>query len=1005
MAHLTLHLFGSPQVELDGNLVKVDRHKAIGLLAYLAVNPERHSRNQLATLLWPEYDQRRARAALRRILTSLNKLGLNHWLAADRETICLEQTGTVWTDVNRFQHQVEGCLSTGQFGAACLPSLTEAVGLYQADFLAGFSLRDSAGFDEWQLLQSENLRQTLARALAELVNYHLGQYEFELAMTYSQRWLTVSPLSEMAHRYRMQLYLEQGERTAAVQQYQECVQLLETELGIGPSAETVSLYEQIQHETFHGLNGTIPSPTPTVPKTGRLHNFPAQPTPFLGRQPELTAIGERLQADDCRLLTLTGPGGMGKTRLALQAAQIQQTNFPDGLYFIPLNSVRSSDFLVAIIAENLALSFDGHKQPCHHLMTYLQDKRLLLVLDNFEHLMSKVSLLGDILSHAPQVTLLVTSRERMNLQGEWTFELQGMSYPLDEPSEPIEAYSSVTLFLDRAARADAAFTLTEAEKPYVARICQLVGGVPLGIELAASWVRVLSCQEIVAEIEWGDESDGNLDFLTTSLRDVPERHRNLRHVFGPSWQLLSAEEKQVFSSLSVFRGLASREAIQAVTGADLWLISSLVDKSLLSRTGQGRYEMHSLLRRYALEKLRQTPGLSEQAHDRHCDYYAAFLQQQENRLKGVDQRQALADIGEMIEDIRAAWSRAVAHRKIAQLEQAALSLWHFYAVYSQFQEGVEAFGEAVAKLQEMSVADDSPRMQALMGRMLSYLGWCLLRQGVYEQAKAVLHQSIALLHQHGREADVAASLQYLGILNGELGQAVESEQLLQESLDIYKKGNYQWDIAWSLSNLALITSDWDETRQVKAKKMLEKSLTIYQAIGNSSGVAKVLNNLGYIAYKQGDFSTAKQYLQEGLTLRRQTGYPRGIVVSLNNLGHVYGAAGEYEASQQYYYESLQLAQEIHTVPLTLAALGGLAVPFARLERLEQAILLLNLVLSHPASDTKTRHRATLLFEPLQPRLSTGLLASLEAQAQAGLANLEGFVAEILAEWRATARVA
>ena len=1001
MARLALFLFGSPQIKLNETPLKLNRHKATALLAYLAIHPERHSRNTLATLLWPNQDQTRARAALRRILVTLKKAGLEPWLEANRETIGLVSTTSLWIDVLQFRQHLADCLAaSGDPDTVCVPLLTDAVTLYRGDFMAGFTLRDSPDFDEWQRLQTENLRHDQTSALARLVRCYRNQGDYEAAIGFARRWLTLDPLYELAHRQLMELYIWNGQRSAALQQYQACLYLLEEELGVPPSEETIALHRRIQQ----GLEieevdkpRMLSLPSDSASQTPTLHNFPTQPTPFLGRRPELTEIAQRLNNADCRLLTLLGPGGIGKTRLAIQAAREQAANFPHGLYFVSLASVSSVDFLPSTLADALNLPLDGQEDIAPQLFNYLRHKQLLLVLDNFEHLVRKVGLVAELLSEAPHIKVLVTSRERLNLQGEWTVDIKGMHYPTSTDVDSVEGYGAVALFLHRAYRVHSSFALTEADKPHIVRICQLMTGVPLAIELAASWIRLLSCAEIAAEIEQMYQHQDNLDFLSTTLHDVPQRHQNLRSVFDHSWQLLSVEEKRVLRKLSVFQGGCQRDAIERVIEANLALISALVDKSLLTRSASGRYEMHVMLRQFVAEKLHQNQAEAEATQDRHCTYYTSFLHQRETELRGTAQKEILAEIAVEIENIRAAWRWAIIHGKTREIEQALESLSYFYAMYSWFQEGVETFGRAAATLKKRAQQDvaDGEQLSRLQGQILAQLGWFFLRQGFYDQARDLLQESIDIFQRLNEQEQIATPRHFLGILANQVGELAEARAQLQASLEIYRKNNNPWGMAWTLSNLAY-TSATDEDEFFEATKLIQESLAIYKAIGNKQGIAIALNNLGYILYRQGDYSTAKQLITESLSLRREIGFPRGIAVGLNNLGHVTAALKEYDICKSCYYEALQLATTIEAVPLTLGALGGLAIPYHSQGKIERALTLLNLVLQHPASTKETKERA---MDDLD-RLKLGLLPganSIPMTIETYTETYEKIIKEILAE--------
>jgi len=361
--------------------------------------------------------------------------------------------------------------------------------------------------------------------------------------------------------------------------------------------------------------------------------LPISLNPLLGRERELAAIGQLCQDPQCRLLTLIGPGGTGKTRLALQVATEQQETFTHGVAFVPLAPIVNREQAVTAMAEALGLVLYIATDRADQLLRYLREKSLLLVLDNFEHLLMDaptVALVGDLLRGAPGLRLLVTSREPLYLQAEWVFEVQGLPVPESAKADELEASSAVKLFLQRAQQARVGFTLAPEDRPAVLRICQLVEGLPLGIELAAAWVLSLSCQEIAAEIE------RNLSFLTTSTRDVPERQRSISAVFDHFWKLLSVEEQRVLRQLSVFQGGFGREAAEQVVGASLTLLSTLVSKSLLRRTDPrtSRYDMHELVRQYALSHLQKDEQEYIQTRNRHCRYYITLLERREMALKG-----------------------------------------------------------------------------------------------------------------------------------------------------------------------------------------------------------------------------------------------------------------------------------------------------------------------------------------------------------------------------------
>ncbi len=387
MPDVAIYLLGAPSIVLDGRPVTIERRKTLALLAYLAVAGRAHRREELITLLWPDLDSARGRAQLRNILFDLQRVIGKGWLDTEGDQVILRAGPGLFVDIGRF-HELLAQVAAHSHPShrvcdACLVALTEAASLYTADFLAGFTLEDAAEFDAWQSFQTESLRLELAGVLEKLATGLAGRQEYDAAISHARRWSALDPLHEPAQRLLMQLHALAGDRAAAVRQYQECVRVLQAELGIEPEPETTALFEAIRGGTTGQPAPALPfslSPTPT-------HNLPPDPTPFIGREAELAQIAERLADPACRLLTILGPGGMGKTRLAIQAARGEADRFAHGACFVDLAPVASAEQLAAAILRALQVPAQGATEPDQHILSYLADKQMLLVLDNYEHLL------------------------------------------------------------------------------------------------------------------------------------------------------------------------------------------------------------------------------------------------------------------------------------------------------------------------------------------------------------------------------------------------------------------------------------------------------------------------------------------------------------------------------------------------------------------------------------------------------------------------------------------
>ena len=632
------------------------------------------------------------------------------------------------------------------------------------------------------------------------------------------------------------------------------------------------------------------------------------PTPFIGRAAEQAELAARLADPACRLLTIVGPGGVGKTRLVLEAATNAITGFADGICFVPFAPVGSAELIIPAIAHALGFAFSGAAEPFAQLIRYVREKDLLLVLDNFEHLLEGTGLLADILQQAPQVKLLVTSRERLHLQWEWVIELRGLpSHPAGRDAGPAGS-TAMALFVERARRIRGDFALEPHEDACVTQICQLLEGLPLGIELAAAWVRVLSCAEIAQEIA------RNLDFLAAAARDVSARHRSLRAVFDQSWNLLSNGERRVLRQVSVFRGNFSREAATQVAGATLPLLAALVDKSLLRRNAAGRYDMHELVRQYAEEHLRGSAEAQE-THERHAAYFLALAEEAEPQLLGAGQEAWRSRLEDEHDNLRAAlaWSRAAPEGAETELRLAG-ALAHFWELHSHFSEG--------RKWLEGALRRRGSVVPAVQAKALNAVGVLAEAQGAEAGAVALIEESLALRRELGDEQGSAESLLYLGRFARNRGDYARACRLEEESLALFRKHRIMWGVVWALMSLGDVALDQGD--QARAAARFQETLARAQELGNRHAVAWAIRNLGLVAHTQGDQAAAAARYQESLTLFEEIGSAWGRAEVLCNQGWLAHMQGDDRRATAHYQESLALFRELEGKRLISACLEGLA---------------------------------------------------------------------------------
>jgi len=619
-----------------------------------------------------------------------------------------------------------------------------------------------------------------------------------------------------------------------------------------------------------------PAPPQAIPinSTPPLNtNLPATVTPFLGRERELAELARLLADPNFRLLSIVGPGGMGKTRLAIEAAHSQMEGYRDGVRFVSLAPLQTVEDILPAIAMALQLSFQADARiPQQQLHDYLREKQMLLVLDNFEHLIGGARLVHELLQAAPGVKVLVTSRERLRLSGEAVYLLEGMDFPDWETPPDLDTYSGVRLFVQSARFARPDFVLQSDDLPYVVRLCRLVDGVPLGIVLAAAWVEMLSLQEIVAEIEH------SLDFLSSDLRDLPERQRSLRAVFEHSWRLLDDDERAVFQAMSIFRGGFTRQAAEVVAGAGLPLLSALLNKSLIQRAEVGRYELHELVRQYAAEKESQDPA-SAQGRNRHAHYYLTLLRQQMDNLTGRQLQTRLGTVAADLENIRAGWDWATEKGEATLIGSALEYLCHFYEWQGRYAEGAAASRVAARMARSVGTTRVEVNAQIWQAAFCRTLGDQTGAQRLLQESADALAQ----LGQAGEDVGQEQADIVLGLarLSRDAGDGQAAKQRYTEAVALYEALDDSWAMSRALNELSYILRNLenveDQQHDQEAEQAARRSVAICRQNGDSVGVAEGLIQLSASLHPKTD--EARHALEESLALYTQLKIESGVLAA------------------------------------------------------------------------------------------------------------------------------
>ena len=752
-----------------------------------------------------------------------------------------------------------------------------------------------------------------------------------------------------------------------------------------------------------------------------MKNLPSPRTSFVGRAAELAEIDRLLEDPDCRLLTLLGPGGAGKTRLALEAAARRVERYPHGVHFIPLVSVASPEFLAPAVADAIQFAVDGAHSGFsaqEQLLDYLNERSTLLVLDNFEHLVEGADLLGEIIERAPKVELLTTSRERLNVQSEWVLDVHGLG--LAENGNG--GSGALRLFVERATQVMPGFSLDDDERAEARRICTLVEGLPLGIELAASWVSVLSCAEIADEIE------RNIDFLATSMRDVPERHRSLRAAFDQSWRLLSCKQQDGLARLSVLRGDFGREAASAVADADPRLLSELVSKSLVRRSDFGRYQLHELLRQYAAERLAASPGEERDAREQHARHYAAMLTERKAALMGPDLAVARDELRGELDNLRAAAEWIVAeddeHVALPVLESFYTFLW----MHSWFDgaETLELLGRTAG-----FDADDPASASAVALAAAMYRIAIGARLGYDPAAEELAVRCLPVLRARNTERELASCLCALGIMavyrdvypdavvfseeGAEVARAIgdgltESgalmdlgfAHLLLDDLEAAREAFEAAHVlseklgnplarAYATSKLGLLADA--EERYGDAMRLHMEANDLFAGVGDVGGVGYALSRASLSAYGTDEYEEALRLGRAGYEAFSEVNHRWGTIAALCRIGFAALALGDVGEAQQTFRDALERAHDSAAISLQLLALIGVGAVLLKTGEREQAATMLTFALGHEQLPSSYGVVARPVLAALEGELPPEQLAA--ARAEATAASLQDFVTQVI----------
>jgi predicted ATPase/DNA-binding SARP family transcriptional activator len=872
-----LRLLGTPRFEgVESSELTLER--PLWLVAFLVCRETWVSREELVLLFWPDSDEAAGRQNLRQLLYRARNLVFG--AALETEALRVRYNGP--SDVASFKL------------ALLHEDWTVALEVYDGELLSNANPQGSLEFESWLEFEREELqsgwRNAALRRAAQLEargQYSEGFHQIEAAL---KRDGFNDDFLRSLLKFAALAQLEAAGLTIFERFRREFIHALELDV----PDDILELAQDLRAAlSRRATNPSVNPPAATIaPRevvvSAAQNNLPVNMTAFVGRRGELLEVRNRCLASDCKLLSLVGAGGIGKTRLALEVARQHEAEFCDGVSFISLAALENPDLLEATILETLHLKFSPDRQG-QKLIESLRDKNMLLVLDNFEHLLEASPLIGTILEHAPKVKVLVTSREPLGLRGEWVIELEGLPSP--DHFSALETQDAANLFSASARRVNSSFKLELDDLPDFSRICKAVAGMPLGLEIASSWTRVLSLGEIADELEHDPDS------LEISSRDLPERQRSLRAVFEHSWNLLRPDEQAILARLSVFKGGFERQAALEVAGARLPSLLALVQKSLVQKNPEKRFELHSIVRQYSERKLE---GLLRRATlEKHAKYHLGLVERAKREIVG-NMQIWLEALSLEHDNIRASLEFMYHHDPHGGAQMCG-NLEPFWYVRGHYQEGL-GWAKRFLAHPELQTPNAN-RIQVL------FCASSLSKElGAYEDSRTWSLERLALCQKLGDASGQAKTERFLGVLARELGQLEEACERLERAVEQTGRSGDLMEHSIAYNDLGIVYAYLDEHH--KAQNCFQKSLELKRRMGDQQGISYAIGNLAQIAAMLGNTDQSHALELESLGLKRELGDLQGIANSLANLGQSAMNDLNYDQARSYFDESLSILRTL-----------------------------------------------------------------------------------------------
>ncbi len=999
MPPVALRLLGVPRVDWDGGHVPLPRNTPASLLAYLAVAGDWVARTELAYLYRPDDDEASALQYLRLQLHRAQRLP---W-AAGLEVRIHELRWAVATDHARLREAHRRHDWTGVIAA------------YGGPLLATFDRGDRPTFDAWLELERAEVQRLYAAAVEARADALAAEGRFADAAELCRARIALDELDEEATRAYLRLLARAGRKDDALRHYRRFAEMVCREFGLEPSEETQALAERIRTDASSPSEAAAAAPPAPRAARGQL---PQPATRFVGRRRELADLHRLLVDEGVRLVTLVGLGGSGKTRLALAYAHAHQGAYDGGARFVPVEAIATAAQLADRVAAVLGLELDAARPAVAQLVDHLAERSVLLLLDNLEHLTGAGGFVAALLAEAPGLRVVVTSRRPLRLSGEWLLDVPGLAYPAVDDAPASADSDAVTLFVTAARRVAPQLTFGADDLRHVVRICRQLEGLPLGLELASTWTRVMPVARIA------DEIARSFDLLASDLVDVPERHRSMRAVLDRTWDDLTDAKKRTLERLSVFAGGCTLVAAEQVTGVQLPILLSLVNQSLLQRQAGDRFASHALVGQYAADALAADPVAHAEAMDAHARYYAGLLRAADDG--SVPRDNALKVLEPDAANLERAWFRLLDVSDLDGAEAVVAPLFAFYDHLGHDRRGLEVCAATLARLgppagvqaarlrcsvqlagatmareagaldvgrayaSEAIAAAEAFSLAGLLARAHQYLGDVHQTGGAYAAAEAAYARAIAGFEALGNTVELANTLNSLASMEAMQELYDLASERFRRCVELFEEVDDPLAKAIALNNLGYIAEA--QGRHAEAATYYEAGLAVFERLAFVRGIAAVKNNLLVLYGMLGRLADAEAIGLESLALKREAQDTLGTVITLKNLGDLKLRRGELGAAAAYYLPAIRTARELSAVPRLLQVLVGYADYARRAGRDDLALPVLEALLRHPLTTPSGAARARELH-PSPPDVAAG--ADGDAVDGGALAALDAAVDALL----------